>query len=492
MATTTPDVTDWLTRSRSLPGWVGTLAFLGAVLLAEAILAAALLQPRLLPLLGLAAAAGGLAVLLRWPMAGAIGVLVLVASTLSPTVVTVPLGPLSLRPYELALGALLVVSIAKPQARTWGGRAGAGLLAFLVVVAISAGLAVTAGEVAFGEAFEWSRRFAALLLFFVVVRLFPRRRDVHRLLTAGAIIGAATGLMGFLYALGVDPGGLLGAAAVQEYVSEQDAGEGLGGLERIRMPGVALAFVLFWYAVLRLQGSPPRARLAWLAVIAGISLNLAISFNRNMWVAVLLGLAVLLLIGGTAVRRPFLFGSVAVAATAATITLFGVELDRSKAISPIVARGETLLDVRRLSQESSLQARVNETRLAWNAFSERPVTGIGAGTSFGASFPAATSFGSRPERQLFLHNQYLYLLLIGGIPALVAFLVFLLSVLGRVVRDRRDPLTLSLGVGVVMSMASAIVMISFAEPNMAAALGLVAGGAWVAGRAAGDRGTTTP
>lgn len=482
MGTTTPDVASGPGTGRSARARLGVPALAACAILAEVVLAAAITQPRLLPLLALVAAAGGLAIVVRWPLAGAIGVLILVASTLSPTVVTVPLGPLSLRPYELVLGALLVAAVVRPRAQTWGGRAGAGLAIFLAVVALSSVLAVTAGEVPFGDAFEWSRRFAALLLFFVVIRLFPRREDIERLFAAGAIIGAATGAMGFLYALGVDPGGVLSAAAVESFVSENDAGEGLGGLERIRMPGVALAFLLFWFAVLRTQASAGGARLGWLAVVGGLALNLAISFNRNMWVSVLLGLVVLLLAGGTAVRRPFMFAGVAAAAAIAAVTLFGVDLDRSPAIKPIVARGQTLLDVRRLSQESSLQSRVSETRLAWRAFAAQPITGIGAGTTFGAAFPVATSYGSRPAAQRFLHNQYLYLLLIGGIPALAAFLVFLTGVLRRVVQARADPLTLSLGLGVIMSMVSALVMISFAEPNMAAALGLVAGGAWVAAR----------
>jgi O-antigen ligase len=78
--------------------------------------------------------------------------------------------------------------------------------------------------------------------------------------------------------------------------------------------------------------------------------------------------------------------------------------------------------------------------------------------------------------QLFLHNQYLYLVLIAGVPGLIAFLFFLLTPLVAVVRRvPRDPAITACGVGIAAIMLSAVVAIYFTVENMTAVLGLLTG-----------------
>ena len=80
------------------------------------------------------------------------------------------------------------------------------------------------------------------------------------------------------------------------------------------------------------------------------------------------------------------------------------------------------------------------------------------------------------EPQLFLHNQYLYLLLIAGIPGLIAFVLFLgVPVALAVRRVPRDPAIAACGVGIAMIMVSAIVAIYFTTEDMTAVLGMLAG-----------------
>jgi O-antigen ligase len=101
--------------------------------------------------------------------------------------------------------------------------------------------------------------------------------------------------------------------------------------------------------------------------------------------------------------------------------------------------------------------------------------GIGPGTNFGQTFGESRTDGTiRIVNQNFVHNQYIYLLMIGGIPLLVAFVVFVVSVLGSVFR-RRDPVALACAVGLFMVMVSGVVMISFSSFEMVGALALVAG-----------------
>ena len=85
-------------------------------------------------------------------------------------------------------------------------------------------------------------------------------------------------------------------------------------------------------------------------------------------------------------------------------------------------------------------------------------------------------FGDTHVPQLFLHNQYLYLLLSPGIPGLIAFLVFLGTPLHYALRRfPRDPSIIACGVGIATIMISAVVAIYFSVDDMTAIFGLLTG-----------------
>ena len=454
---------------------VRTAALVAAVLLAEAILAAGIVMPRLLPLVALVAGAGIVWLFARFPLVGIASTLVLVCSALPQAAVDIPAGPVELRPYELVLGALLAAALIAPRRRTWGGVAGIALGVFLLLAAVSALVGIQDGRVSLSDAFQWGRGFGVLTLFYAVVRLVPERRDLERLMTVAAVIAAGTGLAALAIKGGLPAERLLGSEA--DLYTRADSGAGLGGAERIRLPGVALAFGLVWWASLRLVWSSGVARLGWSAVLAGIVVNLALSFNRNMWAAALLGLVLILVLGGVSLRRPLIAGVVVLAGLTAGLVLLGPGIDRTSPLQPFVERGRTLLDPAQVQRESSLQDRQNETAKAWETFVGQPVLGVGVGAGFGAFTFERSGASGIVSKQRFLHNQYLYLLLIAGIPGLIAFLLFVGGVVNRALRRREDVDVLVWGVGVVMVMISAFFMISFADSNMAAALALLAGAA---------------
>ena len=461
-----------------------TAALVAGVVLAEVVLAAGLVMPRLLPLVALVAGAGVVWLFARFPIVGLASALVLVCSALPQATVTIPAGPIDLRPYELVLGAVLAAAVLAPRRRTWGGTPGVALAVFLALVGISALLAFQEGRTSMSDAFQWGRGFGALALFYAVVRLVPERRDLERLLTVAAVIAAGTGLVALALKAGLPAERLLGSEA--DLYLREDSGAGIGGAERIRLPGVALAFGLCWWIALRLLSSTGAKRLGWSAVLAGTVANLALSFNRNMWAAALVGLILVLVLGGGSLRRPLVASLVVIAGLAAGLVLFGPGIDRTSPLQPFVERGRTLLDPAQVRRESSLQDRQNETEKAWETFVRHPVLGVGTGSGFGAFSFEREGASAVVSPQRFLHNQYLYLLLIAGIPGLIAFLTFLGTVVAQAVRARDDVDVLVWGVGVVMVMISAFVMISFADSNMAAALALLAAAA-VAGRSSPDR-----
>jgi O-antigen ligase len=439
------------------------------VVVAELVLAAGLVVPRLSILAKLAFVAALVGGVLRWPMVAAGAVLVGVASVVSPTIFILSLGPLDLRGYELALGALLLAAVLVPRRRSWGGVPGGLLAAFLVSLTLASGLAILDGRTDLTTAYGWARNFGPLLLFYPIVRLFPGEAEVRRLLTVGAVLGGLTGLVALLIVGGVRLDWLFAGAS--ERFIDTDPGS---SFPRVRLPGGPLAYGLLWFAVSRILATVGWSRVGWTLAAAGIVTSIGLSLNRNMWIGVAFGLVLLLVLGRGQLRRGAVVAVVAGASVAAVVLLIGLERQRDTPLTPLVARGETLLDPRAVARSDSLQSRFSENERAWEAFAQRPLTGIGAGTSFGVFYNRQENGIYRRTEQLFLHNQYLYLLVIAGVPGLAAFVGFLIGVLARarlVVTEHAVPCAL----GLAMIVLSAVVMISFANSNNAAVLALLAG-----------------
>jgi O-antigen ligase len=447
------------------------------VLLAELILAAALASGRLTVALMAFLAAGGLALVFAYPMATAVLALVLGASVFHEEWFAFSVGPLNANGAEALLGALFIVALTRPKHRTWGGLAGASLAAFLGLLAVSTLLAVSAGNVDLLSSFAWGRVFLFFALFYVAVRLFGDRESMRRLLGWASALAALTGALAFVLSFSSGPASIFQDPS-QQFIRAE---EGLGLIQRVRLPGLSLAYALFWYAVVRTARSHGTPRLLWGAAVAGMFVNIIVSFNRNMWVGLVLGLLVMLVLSGPQVRRRLV---VALGVIAIAIGLLGSQLGSDSRISPLVERGTSLGDTESLEAESSLQTREIETEVAWDVARENLLIGIGPGVDFGVSFFEATPGGVWVRvSQFFLHNQYLYLMLIAGLPALIAFLGYLLTSLwGAWSWRMRTPETAALGVGLASIMLSSIVAIYFSAPDMIIAISLLTAAIYAARR----------
>lgn len=445
------------------------LLFVGAAILAEVLIAGSVVSDRLAPLLMLVVAAVGFAAIVRWPLLG-MGLLIVLTATFLPSDYwQIQLGPTAVGYHELALGGVLAAAVVFPRARTWGGVAGACLAAFMAILALASLLAIQSGTVSFGDVVAWGRMFALFLVFYAVVRLFPDRASLDRLMRTAVAAAGLSGFVALVIAAGVDLSGVLGQAATH-YVNTD---LGLGGIPRIRLPGVALGYPLFWYAALQIPRSRGVGRLGWTLAVIGIAVNLAVSLNRNMWAGLLLGLMVLVILGGVRVRRPIAAATAALVSAVALIAIAGVQVEQGP-LAGFAERGSTLLSPGEATQENSLQDRGKETERAWSTFLENPILGIGPGAQFGVYFDELQPGGGyQRTRQLFLHNQYLYLLLICGIPGLLAFLGFLTASVGSARRRLWDTDVSAWAVGVGMIAVSAFVMISFADASSALAIGML-------------------
>jgi O-antigen ligase len=436
------------------------------------ILARSIAQPGISKFLLLFGAVMAVAFVFRFPLATSLIFLGFTDFIFHSTFFSYEVGPLNVRPHEVALALLLALAVLRPARRTWGGLPGLALALFLALITLSGLIALYEGKAPLTDVFNAARSFVPLTVFFVIVRLFPGTEQRRTLLTGAAVIAAAAGVVSVLVALGWGLGDELKGEGSQIVREEK----GLPGLLRVRLAGLSLGYALFWYAVVRVAAAPKGRRFGWTLILALIGSAIAVSFNRNMWVGLVCGLVLMLVLGGPIFRARLVTALAVAAGGIALLATLGSTAE-SRVLDPVVKRGETLFSPQQISQESSLTDREQETKTAWRTAQRNLQLGVGPGVPFGvANLEFVGPRSVMVEQQLFLHNQYLYLLLIGGIPGLIAFIAFLGVPMARsATRVPRDPAVLACGVGIAMIMVSSIVAIYFSVEDMTAVLGLLTG-----------------
>ena len=406
----------------------------------------------------------------RFPLAGFIVGLFLAAGIIYPSFFVFRAGGRTVYGYEVVLLVLLVRAAIHPRRNTWGGAAGGALAAFLAILLLSTVLAVMSGGTSLNNAINWGRAFGALAFFWVIVRLFPDRRSLGVVLTAGVVLGAISGIVGLVLAVSGNPNVIFQDSGHQVLTSS-----GVGSLLRVRMPGLALGFMLLWMLLVWIaRGRQPRW--LWWACLPWILIVILVSQNRNMWISGVLSLALVMLVAGPRVRGRLIASLVLVVAAVAILVAAPSGGSGTTPLQPIITRASTLLNPSKVTGSSSLTDRGTEDKYGWADAQHHLVFGIGPGVSYGDTIgtggindPYAT--GAR----LYLQNQYLYILLITGIPGIAAFMLFLLITL-RSALIRGAPIeSRLLGIGVFALMLTAIVMLSYTDDSFLTALALVAG-----------------
>jgi O-antigen ligase len=452
-------------------------AFGLAVLGVELLLARGVSGPQVSRFVFLFLGVFAVACVLRFPMATALIFLGLTDFIFSPSFFAHEVGSLTVRPHELALAGLLALAILRPVKRTWGGVSGNALAVFLAVVAISAGVAVLSGDTTLSDAFNWARSLGLLTFFYVVVRLFPSVEQRRLLLTGAVVLAAVAGVVALMVSLGAGFGDALQDSGGNAVTQQQ----GTSSVQRVRLSGLSAGYALFWYVVVQIAAARGTRRVWWSLALTGVALDIVVSFNRNMWLGLVIGLLLMAVIGGAVVRSRIVAATTVAIAGLALFVVFGSSSSGDRIVEPVLQRGATIFNPGKTAQENSLRDRTRETGLAWDTAKDHLLLGVGAGVPFGVVANQPISSGSfiigfKPMPQLFLHNQYLYLLLIAGIPGLIAFLVFLGTPLAYALRRvPRDPSISALGVGIALIMISSVVAIYFTSEDMTAVLGLLTG-----------------
>lgn len=230
--------------------------------------------------------------------------------------------------------------------------------------------------------------------------------------------------------------------------------EASGSFLRVRPPGITLVYVTCAFAAAYLFWGPPRRRLHAGALLLVALVGIALSLNRNMLLGLALGLSLTLLVAPRTTRAVAILASmvILVVGVGAAVRANG------GAGNPVVDRVVSIGNWSQLDK-TTLADRYYENHLALKQLRAHPITGIGWGTSYGATRSTADGVVTRS----FIHNQYFGLWLRAGLLGVVAICAALLAgVRAGVKWSRTRPVDDAwLGAGVIASLV-AIAMSSIA------------------------------
>jgi O-antigen ligase len=226
---------------------------------------------------------------------------------------------------------------------------------------------------------------------------------------------------------------LLGAAAISAGISIGDYAHGIGGEAtfasgalRVDSATFLLPLLASVWALALLAYAPTR-QLRWATLcLAAVALTgLFFTFSRGAWLALLVGgsLVVVLLRPSRRIRALGWLMPLIVVAAASVVVLNS--MSTRQVANPLAAGLNRLTSIGQYRNDVSSRYRVAEWNAALEEIKERPLTGIGLGTSvrfWSPMFsPASNAYGST-FTTFYIHNSYLWFALkIGLVGAFVFF-----------------------------------------------------------------------
>ncbi|MGH2950404.1 MAG: O-antigen ligase family protein, partial [Solirubrobacteraceae bacterium] len=240
-----------------------------------------------------------------------------------------------------------------------------------------------------------------VLLPFVVVNVIEDRRDLH------AALAIAAGLVAVKVAVG-GLGWVLGAGRPIE-------GTVLTYYEPL--PNL----LLLTFVLTMLAAAMDRARLPgllWVLAPAALAV-LVLSFRRNFWIALVLGVIIVLLVAAGARGRALLLPAGVVLAIAVWLGL--TALSSAQSTSPVIQRAQSLAPSR-LQALSDDRYRLDEQRNVRAELAEHPLTGLGLGVPWSARHPLAEYFSGGRD---YTHVTVLWWWLKLGLLGLIAYLAIM-------------------------------------------------------------------
>jgi hypothetical protein len=189
---------------------------------------------------------------------------------------------------------------------------------------------------------------------------------------------------------------------------------------RIRPPGLLVAFVALIFALSYLFWSGRRRTAPVILTLVAGSVTVVLSLNRNMLISIVLGL----LVAAIAIPGRHRSAAAAAAVVVASVALLSTGSSQL-GNNGVTARFASAFSVSNAAQDESLKAREQENTIALDRLREQPFVGLG----WGIPYDPESSDPAKPK--LWIHNQYLGLLLKTGVIGLVGWLACVFACLRR-------------------------------------------------------------
>ncbi len=371
-------------------------------------------------LVGAVVGIAGLVLFLRRPEVGILGILIMTGSIVFEDVlplVPIPVGSLHIPDLiMLALFGLIFLRwFVEDDFTLVRTPLDLPLLAWLGIMVLSTVLGMVRGQTEFNLAFREIRVQSYLLLFFAITNLIRTRSQLNWLIRgffAIALLVAAVMMAQFV--LGDSMPLLPGRVEVLN-----TEGQRYTGITRILPPGQGLVLIggITLLVVMVFEGF--RRRSLWRIVQVGLLLVAVImTFNRNFWVALALG--ILLLVWFTRDRarersRLFQWAMIGVVALSLVLIAFILvpDLPFSNLAEAAFDRFASLFEADTFqSQDSSLRWRDTEYQYALPSIMRHPLLGLG----MGAQYRPVTSLDYDGfDGRAYMHNGHLWVIVKIGV-----------------------------------------------------------------------------
>jgi O-antigen ligase len=230
-----------------------------------------------------------------------------------------------------------------------------------------------------------------------------------------------------------------------------------GGGVLIVLIGLFLTLAGFLLGRIRWYGFVPLLAILLPAIV--------VSFGRGIWVAALLGTAIVVVLA-----RQWRKGA-ALLVTAVVLTVGMLASLSTIAPQVLVAFEERALSIRdEIRGGRSFGWRVDENKDAVDAIAANPILGVGLGGEYRKTYVA----GTFEAQTRYVHNGYLYLIVKVGLVALIPLLVMVICFFRAArVSVSQDRNTADRAVGVAATAGFAVVLIlSFTQPELMAHTGV--------------------
>lgn len=208
------------------------------------------------------------------------------------------------------------------------------------------------------------------------------------------------------------------------------------------------------FVVVALAFERGRVRWWYLAVLPLATAELVLSYRRSFWIAAVIGLAIVLVLGSRQARR-FVALALAALGLALYVALSGAG-GTATSSSPIVERAISL-QPSRLAANAEDRYRLDERRNVLAEIGHHPITGLGIGVPWRARDPLPLEHESG---RVYTHIATLYYWLnlgLLGVLAYVAIYATSMFMAWRVWRRAREPLHRALALGLLASLVGLVV-----------------------------------